>query len=87
MHAAAAGEVVYSGTGLVGYGELIIVQHSAEFLSAYGLNRKRLVSEGDTVSKGQKIAEMGESGDAPALHFEVRKNGNPINPLSVLPAR
>ena len=88
VRAAADGEVVYSGNGLIGYGELIIVKHNASFLSAYGHNRKRLVAEGDKVHAGQQIAEMGSSGAArDALHFEIRKNGKPVNPTEYLPAR
>lgn len=86
--AAADGSVVYSGNGLLGYGELIIVKHSSAFLSAYGRNRKRLVKEGDTVKAGQPIAEMGSSGaNRDMLHFEIRRNGKPANPLEFLPAR
>ena len=86
--AAADGEVVYSGNGLLGYGELIIVKHNANFLSAYGHNRKRLVMEGDKVRGGQQIAEMGSSASArDELHFEIRKNGKPVNPIDYLPAR
>ena len=86
--AAADGEVVYSGNGLLGYGELIIVKHSANFLSAYGHNRKRLVQEGQRIKGGQQIAEMGSSASArDELHFEIRKNGKPVNPLDYLPAR
>ena len=88
VRAAADGEVVYSGNGLIGYGELIIVKHNASFLSAYGHNRKRLVAEGDKVHAGQQIAEMGSSGASrDALHFEIRKNGKPVNPAEYLPAR
>jgi len=86
--AAADGEVVYSGNGLLGYGELIIVKHNATFLSAYGHNRKRLVQEGERIKAGQQIAEMGSSASArDELHFEIRKNGKPVNPLDYLPAR
>lgn len=86
--AAADGEVVYSGSGLIGYGELIIVRHSDEFLSAYGHNRKRLVNEGQKVKAGQQIAEMGRTGASrDMLHFEIRKNGKPLDPLGFLPAR
>jgi lipoprotein NlpD len=86
--AAADGEVVYSGNGLLGYGELIIVKHNASFLSAYGHNRKRLVQEGDRIKSGQQIAEMGSSASArDELHFEIRKNGKPVNPIDYLPAR
>jgi len=86
--AAADGEVVYSGNGLLGYGELIIVKHNSNFLSAYGHNRKRLVQEGEKVRGGQQIAEMGSSATSrDELHFEIRKNGKPVNPLDYLPAR
>lgn len=88
VRAAADGSVVYSGNGLIGYGELIIVKHSPGFLSAYGYNRKRLVKEGDTVKSGQVIAEMGSSSASrDSLHFEIRKNGKPANPLDYLPRR
>lgn len=86
--ASADGDVVYSGNGLLGYGELIIVKHNASFLSAYGHNRKRLVAEGDKVRAGQQIAEMGSSASSrDELHFEIRKNGKPVNPLDYLPPR
>ena len=85
--AAADGTVVYSGAGLVGYGELIIVKHSDEWLSAYAHNRRRLVAEGTAVKGGQPIAELGRSGTSrDMLHFEVRRNGKPVDPLTVLPA-
>jgi lipoprotein NlpD len=85
---AAAGEVVYSGNGLIGYGELIIIKHSDRMLSAYAHNRKRLVSEGDQVGAGVKIAEMGrDDRNKPLLHFEIRINGNPGNPMNYLPPR
>ncbi|MEO6066098.1 MAG: peptidoglycan DD-metalloendopeptidase family protein [Lysobacterales bacterium] len=88
VNATADGEVVYSGNGLVGLGELVIIKHGSEYLSAYGLNRKRLVTEGQKVSAGQPVAEMGNSaGVAGLLHFEVRRNGRPIDPLTVLPPR
>lgn len=86
--AVADGEVVYSGSGLIGYGELVIVRHSDTFLSAYGHNRKRLVSEGQKIKAGQQIAEMGRSGASrDMLHFEIRRNGKPVDPLPFLPAR
>ena len=86
--AAAAGEVVYSGSGLIGYGELVIIRHSDTFLSAYGHNRKRLVAEGDRVAAGQQVAEMGRSGASrDMLHFEIRRNGKPVDPLPLLPPR
>lgn len=86
--AAADGVVVYSGAGLVGYGELIIVKHSEEWLSAYAHNQKRLVGEGTRVAGGQVIAHMGRTG-APRdmLHFEIRRNGKPVDPLAQLPRR
>ena len=88
VRAAANGTVVYSGNGLIGYGELIIIKHSPAFLSAYGHNRRRLVKEGDRVSAGQVIAEMGSSSASrDSLHFEIRKNGKPANPVDYLPRR
>jgi lipoprotein NlpD len=88
VNAAADGVVVYSGSGLIGYGELVIVKHNDEFLSAYGHNRRRLVAEGEQVKAGQQIAEMGRSGAArDMLHFEIRRNGRPVDPLGFLPAR
>ncbi len=88
VRAARDGEVVYSGAGLIGYGELVIIKHSPELLSAYGHNRVRLVKEGDKVKSGQKIAEMGKNAaNRVLLHFEVRKNGKPVDPLPLLPAR
>jgi lipoprotein NlpD len=84
--AAADGVVVYSGAGLVGYGELIIVKHSDEWLSAYAHARKRLVTEGTAVRAGEAIAELGRTGTSrDMLHFEVRRNGKPVDPLTVLP--
>jgi len=88
VRAAADGVVVYSGNGLVGYGELIIIKHSDSFLSAYGHNRKRLVKEGQRVSAGQLIAEMGSTGASrDELQFQIRRDGNPVDPLDYLPAR
>jgi len=88
VRAAADGVVVYSGAGLVGYGELIIVKHSEQWLSAYGHNRARLVNEGQRVKAGEQIAEMGRSGASrDMLHFEVRYNGKPQDPLLALPKR
>ncbi|HEX5755823.1 MAG TPA: peptidoglycan DD-metalloendopeptidase family protein [Arenimonas sp.] len=88
VQAAADGVVVYSGTGLVGYGEVIIVKHSDEWLSAYGHNRRRLVAEGEAVKSGQTIAELGRSGTSrDMLHFEIRRNGKPVDPLTLLPSR
>ena len=86
--ASAAGEVVYSGSGLIGYGELIIIKHSDRMLSAYAHNRKRLVAEGQAVSAGEKIAEMGrDDRNRAMLHFEIRRDGNPQDPLKYLPKR
>src|SRR4051812_3368535 len=84
--ASAAGKVVYSGAGLKGYGKLIIIKHNNTYLSAYAHNNKILVKEGETVTKGQKIAEMGNTDtDLVKLHFEIRKNGKPVDPLKHLP--
>jgi lipoprotein NlpD len=88
VRAAADGVVVYSGNGLVGYGELIIIKHNDDFLSAYGHNRKRLVKEGQRVSAGQLIAEMGSTGASrDELQFQIRRDGNPVDPLDYLPSR
>jgi lipoprotein NlpD len=88
VRTAAAGKVVYAGSGLRGYGELIIVKHDETYLSAYAHNRKLLVQEGHTVSAGQTIAEMGDGG-APQvrLHFEIRRRGVPVDPMAYLPRR
>jgi lipoprotein NlpD len=88
IRAAEAGTIVYSGSGLIGYGRLIIVKHNKNFLSAYGHNRKILVKEGDQVAKGERIAEMGKSSDGkPVLHFEIRRQGTPVDPVALLPNR
>jgi lipoprotein NlpD len=88
IYAVAAGKVVYAGTGIVGYGELLIIKHSEVYLSAYGHNSRLLVSEGMQIKAGQKIAQKGSSGtDTVKLHFEIRKEGKPIDPKRVLPAR
>ena len=88
VRAAGDGVVVYSGAGLVGYGELIIVKHNDSWLSAYGHNRMRMVNEGQIVKAGQQIAEMGHTGAArDMLHFEIRYNGKPVDPLAYLPKR
>ncbi|MCK5888384.1 MAG: peptidoglycan DD-metalloendopeptidase family protein [Methylococcales bacterium] len=80
----ANGKVVYSGSGLQGYGRLVIIKHSETYLSAYAQNRKLLVKEGDAITAGQNIAEIGENA---FLHFEMRKNGNPVDPLRHLPEK
>ena len=88
VRAAASGNVVYAGNGLLGYGNLIIVNHNEHFLSAYAHNRKILVQEGENVKAGQTIAELGHSGaDRNKLHFEIRRNGNPVDPIPYLPPR
>ncbi len=84
--ASAAGKVVYSGSGLRGYGHFVIIKHNNTWLSAYAHNEKILVMEGETVKKGQKIAEMGSSDtDQVKLHFEIRRQGKPVDPVKLLP--
>ena len=86
--AAAGGQVVYSGSGLRGYGKLLIVKHNETFLSAYAHNDRLLVKEGEFVKAGQRIADMGSSGtDRVRLHFEIRRDGTPVDPLKFLPRR
>jgi len=86
--ASAAGKVVYAGTGLVGYGQLIIIKHNDRFLTAYAHNRVMLVKEGESVKAGQKIAEIGSSGvEKVKLHFEIRRDGKPVDPEAYLPQR
>lgn len=86
--AAADGKVVYSGTGLVGYGNMIIIKHNDVYLSAYGHNSRLLLKEGQWAKAGQKIAEIGSTGTTrDKLHFEIRRNGKPVNPLQYLPKR
>ncbi len=86
--ASAGGQVVYSGNGLISYGELIIIKHSEKMLSAYAHNKVRLVKEGEQVSAGQQIAEMGRTaGNQQLLHFEIRARGKPVNPLNYLPKK
>lgn len=88
VRAAAPGKVVYSGSGLRGYGRLLIVKHAGEFLSAYAHNDSVLVKEGDTVAAGQQIALMGDSDtDRVKLHFEIRRYGKPLDPMDYLPER
>lgn len=84
--AAADGNVVYSGNGLISYGNLIIIKHNRTYLSAYAYNHKLLVKEGESIKAGQKIAEMGRKDNlSPRSHFEIRKNGKPVDPLKYLP--
>lgn len=86
--AAGEGKVVYAGSGLRGFGELVIVKHNGTYLSAYAHNRKILVKEGQQVARGQKIAEMGNTdSDSVKLHFEIRKQGKPVDPAAYLPKR
>jgi lipoprotein NlpD len=88
IKAAATGTVVYSGNGLIGYGELIILRHNDTYLSAYGHNASLLVRDGEIIKKGQRIATMGKGlGGKPRLHFEIRRNGKPINPRQYLPTK
>jgi lipoprotein NlpD len=85
--AAADGTVVYSGSGLKGYGNLIIVKHNSRYLSAYGFNRQLLVREGDRVKRGQRVAEVGQAASGESLlHFEIRRDGVAVDPLRFLPA-
>jgi lipoprotein NlpD len=82
------GEVVYSGSGLRGYGNLVIIKHADEYISAYAHNKQILVKQGQTVKRGQRIAELGKSdASQPKLHFEIRHKGKPVDPLKHLPPR
>ena len=86
--ASAQGKVVYSGSGLLGYGKLIILKHNDTYLSAYGHNETLLVQEGQEVQAGQRIATMGLGpGDGALLHFEIRREGKPVDPMTFLPPR
>ena len=88
VQAAADGEVVYVGSAVRGYGNLVIVRHSDDFITAYAHNRKVLVAEKQSVKRGQPIAELGRSdADRPKLHFEIRHQGKPVDPLKYLPSR
>jgi lipoprotein NlpD len=88
VQAAADGQVVYAGAGLRGYGNLIILKHNNTFLTAYAHNQALLVKEDQKVRKGQKIAEMGKTdADRVKLHFEIRRQGKPVDPAKYLPAR
>jgi lipoprotein NlpD len=85
VHAANSGKVVYAGSGLVGYGKLLIIKHDEQYLSAYGHNNKLLVKEDELVKVGQRIAEVGDTGThGVKLHFEIRRDGKPVNPLKLL---
>ena len=86
IRAAAGGQVVYAGDGLAAYGNLLIIKHDETYLSAYGQNDQLLVGEGDLVDQGQLIAIMGLGPERqPHVHFEIRRNGVPVDPLSLLP--
>jgi len=86
IRAAASGRVVYSGSGLARYGNLLIIKHNDSYLSAYAHNKKLLAKEGESVKKGQKVARMGATGsDQVMLHFEIRRNGKPVDPQRYLP--
>lgn len=87
VRAVADGRVVYSGNGLVGYGNLIIIKHSDTFLSAYAYCQERLVQEGATVKAGKIVAKMGSRDNTAKLHFEIRRNGKPVDPMKYLPNR
>jgi len=87
VHAAAAGKVVYAGGGLRHYGNLIILKHDDNYLSAYAYSRVLRVRVGDVVTAGQHIADMGGRGNSAMLHFEIRYDGRPVNPLNYLPAQ
>ena len=80
--------MVYAGNGLIGYGQLIILKHNETYLSAYGYNKALLVKEGQDIKRGQQIATMGEGPEnKPRLHFEIRRNGKPVDPQPQLPRR
>lgn len=83
--AVAAGKVVYSGDSILGYGNLLIIKHDEIYLTAYGNNRRLLVRQGDSVAKGQPIAEAEDRHPSSVIHFEIRKNGDPVNPQGYLP--
>jgi lipoprotein NlpD len=88
VRAAAAGRIVYTGAGLRGYGQLVIIKHDEAWLTAYGYNRAVYVAEGETVQSGQRIAAIGDGPDhRPMLYFEIRLNGRPVDPTTQLPAR
>jgi lipoprotein NlpD len=87
VRAAAGGRVVYAGNGLIGYGQLVIIKHSDTYLSAYGYNSRLLVTQGQDVARGATIAYMGQGPERqPRLHFEIRRDGAPVDPLLLLQA-
>ena len=87
VQASADGKVIFSGMGPRGYGNLIIIKHDDDTVSVYGHNRSLAVKEGQNVKRGQKVAEVGESGGTPNLLFEIRKSGKPVDPVQFLPKR
>jgi lipoprotein NlpD len=87
VYATADGQVVYAGSGLRGYGKLIILKHNKTYLSAYAHNDNILVAEGQSIKAGHKIGKMGSSGGRAKLHFEIRKNGKPVDPTRYLSSR
>jgi lipoprotein NlpD len=88
VQATAAGKVVYAGSGLRGYGKLVIIRHDAEFLSAYAHNSNILVKEGQAITRGQRIADIGNTdAESSRLHFEIRRQGKPVDPMKFLPTR
>lgn len=88
VRAAAPGRVVYSGAGLKGYGNLVIIKHDERYLSAYGFNRRLHVAQGDSVDAGQHIADVGHGPEnRPLLYFEIRRDGEPVDPQRLLPGK
>ncbi|MGZ8255318.1 MAG: murein hydrolase activator EnvC family protein, partial [Burkholderiaceae bacterium] len=88
VQAAADGEVVHVGSALRGYGNLVIIRHAGDYVTAYGHNRKILVAQGQQVKRGQQIAELGRTdAERPKLHFEIRHQGKPLDPVKYLPPR
>jgi lipoprotein NlpD len=88
VYAANDGQVVYSGTSLPGYGKLVIIKHTDDYVSAYAHNNEILVTQGQAVKRGQRIADLGMTdASTPRLHFEIRRRGTPVDPLAYLPPR